>query len=477
MTPHNPSRARSWLLAAILLTATGVAGVAIQEPGAPVPGGSPGGTVARSADGAVTLSATPDRSAVLQGSDGLVRLELLIRGESRPGAGLSRLPTDLVVVLDRSGSMQGEKIRTARAAIHQLLSQLGPQDRFGLVAFSSDAHVAIPLSHPTPEASTAMSATVDALRAGGGTYMSTGLDLGLGMIESARARGRAPRMLLISDGLAAEGPGILRAQALRAATGEFALSTVGVGSDFDESLMSSLADAGTGNYYYLEDVRELAGIFQAEFETARETVASGLAVRLAPAAGVEVVDAAGYPLERSAEGVAFRPGALFAGQERRIWVTLRVPALEAVDYAIGRLTLDYADPHGERSRLTLSPLPKVACVGQEKDFYAGIDSDGWARSVAVEEWGQLQQDVADYMKAERRDEALQEIRSFRHRNAELNAGLAAPAPEVTRKLDEAAALEDQMAQAYDRADPVEKKKMLKSLGYTAVQGRRLGSRK
>ena len=62
-------------------------------------------------------------------------------------------------------------------------------------------------------------------------------------------------------------------------SGEYVLSAVGVGQDFDETLMSALADAGTGNFYYLPDARELAGIFAGEFASARETVARGLRVR------------------------------------------------------------------------------------------------------------------------------------------------------------------------------------------------------
>src|SRR6185503_19182228 len=71
--------------------------------------------------------------------------------------------------------------------------------------------------------------------------------------------------------------------------------------------MSALADAGTGNFYYLPDVEKLAGIFADEFAAARETVARALAVRIAPAAGVVVATAGGYPLESDGGGVRFHP--------------------------------------------------------------------------------------------------------------------------------------------------------------------------
>jgi hypothetical protein len=77
----------------------------------------------------------------------------------------------------------------------------------------------------------------------------------------------------------------------------------------------------------VENAANLSEIFSSELATARETVASGVEVRFAPAPGVELVEAAGYPIERDGQGAyVLRPGTLFAGQDRRIWTTLRVPA-------------------------------------------------------------------------------------------------------------------------------------------------------
>ena len=225
--------------------------------------------------------------------------------------------------------MGGDKIEHARAAVRELLAQLGAAGslRAGhLLGRGAPHHSAVPLS--TTRTRAAWRATVAEIQADGGTNMSSGLDLGLDLVERGRADGRVPHVILISDGLANQGdasPEGLTRRARRAAQGEFMLSTVGVGTDFNEYLMTALADAGTGNYYYVQDPRDLAGVFAREFDAARTTVASGLAVQIEPGPGVRVVDAAGYPLEATGDGVVFRPGSLFAGQERRIWVTLAVP--------------------------------------------------------------------------------------------------------------------------------------------------------
>ncbi|HVN40360.1 MAG TPA: hypothetical protein VMW19_19530 [Myxococcota bacterium] len=126
--------------------------------------------------------------------------------------------------------------------------------------------------------------------------------------------------------------------------------------------MSALADAGTGNFYYLPDVRELAGIFAGEFAAARETVARGLVVELAPGSGIELVDAAGYPLERMASRVAFRPGDLYAGQVRRVFLTLRAPTGREGALETGALALRWQDPDGSGRAPPPLALPSLACV-------------------------------------------------------------------------------------------------------------------
>ena len=91
--------------------------------------------------------------------------------------------------------------------------------------------------------------------------MSAGLDLALATVTPLRAAGRSPRVILISDGLANQGDASLEglvARAQRATRAELPLTTVGVGVDFNETLMTALADAGGGNYYFVERSTELA---------------------------------------------------------------------------------------------------------------------------------------------------------------------------------------------------------------------------
>jgi Ca-activated chloride channel family protein len=427
--------------------------------------------------GSVAFSGQLDKTAVLAGGDGLVRIELAIRGDASAVGELERMPSDLVVVLDQSGSMAGEKIVDARAAIRQLISALEPEDRFALVSYSVGAHTAIPLSGVSDSARERWSAVVGGISTGGGTNLASGLDLGLGIVDGSRLGGRIPRVILISDGLANQGdtsPSGLRARARRAAVGEYTLTTIGVGDDFDEQLLATLADAGTGNYYYIESGTDLAKIFSDEFETARESVARGLAVVVRPAAGVEVVDAAGYPLERGADGeTVFRPGALFAGQDRRIWVTLRTRWGSEGIRELGHFALEYTE-EDERKSLRFSEAPRIAVVADEDSFYASVDEESWSRSVIVEQYNDLRRNVAKEMKAGDAAAATRRIGAFREKTEQMNAQIQSPG--VAAQLEELEGLEAEVDDQLTgkRVMAPARLKQMQSLGY--LDGR-VGDRK
>ena len=463
------------LVLATLLTAT-LVGRAVMHSNGRVDDGlrhftAPGG-------GGVSFAGRLSQNAVLMGGDGRVQMELILKAEERDGLNVAPVPTDLIVILDRSGSMQGEKIEFARAAVAELIAQLSPQDRFALVSYSSAAHLSIPLAPASPRARKIWRREVARIQPNGGTNMSAGIDVALRAVETSRTAGRAARVILISDGLANEGDASLeglKARAARVTRWEHVLSTVGVGEDFNEFLMSSLADAGTGNYYYLNDATELASVFSQEFEATRETVATGLLVTVRPGSDVKVIAAAGYPLERDGEQVTFRTGSLFSGQERHIWVTLQVPDDRVASYDLGSFSLSYSD-RGESRLLTLEDVPTLACVADENRFFASVDKDVWEQSVLQEAYNHLQEKVALAVKEGRKDQAIRAIVDYREQNAYMNSQLQSEA--VRDSLDEVGELEAEVEGAFTGADQeLKQKRLSKDRQAAGRDGRRVGSKK
>jgi Ca-activated chloride channel family protein len=469
-TTNTTTSRRRWTVAGALLLATAIAGAATRVGGSAAGGGA---LLTSARGGPITFTGKLDRNAVLLGGDGTVRMELVIGADRTAGTPSTRKPTDLVVILDRSGSMAGDKIVHARQAVRELIARLGAEDRFALVTYADEAALALPLAPAGDGARDRWLRTVDGIQADGSTNMSSGIDLALDTIESARGTGGVPRAILISDGLANRGDptseGLLR-RAGRAARGEYMLSAVGVGADFNEYLMTALADAGTGNYYYLRGTEDLAEVFAREFDGARRTVASGLAVRIEPGDGVRVVEAAGYPLAHEDGAVVIRPGALFAGQERRLWVTLAVPPDSVGERPLGRFALAY-DLGGERRSLVLDDEPRVACVRGEAEYFAGVDLSAWTRSVVEESYGKLQNDVAQAVKSGRKDEAVGLIHRYRAETSAMNDRLrSAPVAAQLQSLD---AFEAEVSGAFAGPNPGERQNELsKSVSAEARNQRR-----
>lgn len=391
-------------------------------------------------------------------------------------AGAARVATDFVVVLDRSGSMAGDRISKARSAVLGLIDQLSPKDRLGLVIFDNQAERLIQLEAANAANKERWRAQVDSIGPGGGTNLSEGLDQALSLLEGGRSDGRFGRLLLLSDGEANEGDITtegLRARGQRAARGERVLSTIGVGDGFNENLMAQVADAGTGNFHYLADNSKLGSILERELSSTRATVASALRVQVTLGKGVELVDAAGYPLERSAGSVSFQPGSLFSGQERRVWLTLRVPASQEQNVALGRVTLSYVEG-GQPRAVEAGQALAVDCVEDEAVAVAAIDKATWERGVMQEEWGRVQQDVARAVREGKREEAHGYLLQYQAKQAPLSEKLGSSS--VEGSLVESRALWQQVDDAFKGEDQHSKQNLLSKDNLSKGRGsRRWGS--
>ncbi|MEE8523671.1 MAG: VWA domain-containing protein [Thermoanaerobaculia bacterium] len=484
MKPDIPQRTGTFVVAA-LAAVTAIGYLATQKSAAvPAASQTPATATSFAAPGGapVAFSGRLDRGAVVVGGDGRVMMELVLAAEERRAAG--RTPTDMVVVLDRSGSMgDGVKMAHARSAVRELVSRLQPDDRFALVAYSDLADLAIPLAPASFEARGQWLRIVESIGPGGGTAMSSGLDAALDVLAGSRSVGRATRVLLISDGLANQGDASfegLTGRAALASRREAAVSTIGVGEDFNEYLMSAIADAGTGNYYYLEDVegpaaRRLAQVFTAELETGSETVASAVVISIETADGVRVVEAAGYPLERRGTTTTFRPGSLFSGQERRVWVTLEVPRDTPGKVRLGTFRASYVDG-GETRIVAFDGVPAVECVDDETRYYAAIDGDAWAQSASEEDFNRVQMEVARHVRQGRRDQALAEISAYRVENEQMNQHLKRD--DIAEMLEELKRFEAEVEDAFEGAGQQHKQNLLsKQRQADGLDGRRPGSKK
>jgi len=200
------------------------------------------------------------------------------------------LPRDLVLCLDTSGSMAGEKIVQARAALRHAVRTLGPGDRFGIVAFASEPRAFRPALVPAaPDNLEAALAWIDRLEATGGTAMDEALRASLALLRDGDGS-RSPTLLFLTDGLPTEGEtdeGRILGNA-RTAAGERARAFVfGVGEDVNARLLDSLAEGLRGARDYVAPQEDIERKVSALVDKTRHPVLTDLALEVE---GVAVAD-------------------------------------------------------------------------------------------------------------------------------------------------------------------------------------------
>jgi Ca-activated chloride channel family protein len=428
------SRLKSLILVASLAGLT-LAALAATGRGTP-PKLSPVEPVA-SAGGGITFSGHLVQTRVLKGSPGRVGLELTLAAAAPAAASAGGRGIDFVVVLDRSGSMQGAKLENARHSLQLLLAGLTADDRFALFSYSDLVRKQCDLLPVTDANRALMRAAVAGIDSSGATNLGAGLQAGIDLVTAASRPGHPGRVILISDGLANRGvtdPSALAGMAATAAGREFAVSTVGVGADFNEVLMTRIADRGAGSYYYLENPSAFAEVFRREAVSAKSAAATGISVSIPLPPGVGLVDAAGYPVSVSDGRAVFYPGSLRSGQTRRIFLTLQVPTETEAQFDLSGITARWLQDGGEREA-RLEQTFTIACIGDPERVAASIDRSRWEGKVLKEDYGRLKQEVASHVRSGRVEAAMKSIDAYENEQKALNSAVGSSAVERNLETD------------------------------------------
>jgi Ca-activated chloride channel family protein len=383
---------------------------------------------------------------------------------------------DMVIVLDRSGSMKGRKIEDARRAVLALLSSLSAEDRFALITYSDGVHIASDLSNVTDANRVHIASAVNAIRAGGGTNLGAGLQAGIDILISPGHLKNAAKVILISDGLANKGLTDVKALSDIAAVAvekEFAVSTVGVGVDFNEHLMTAIADRGTGSYYYLENPAAFAEVFQKEFYNTQTAAVTGVKIQIPMISGITLADAAGYPIIIQNDHLVFYPGNLGFGQTRKLFLTLKVPTNSQKTFELDKIKVSYQ--YGNRTYETvLEESFKIACVNDQKKVYSSINKTSWSEKVINEDFSRLKQEVAADIKSGEKQSAMKKIDRYYHEREAVNAavGSAHVAENLDKDLNELRTFVKDTFEGAPAAVQQKQKSNAKALQFEGYRGRR-----
>jgi Ca-activated chloride channel family protein len=241
-----------------------------------------------------------------------------------------RAPVNIAIVLDKSGSMSGEKIYRARDAARMAVDRLGDQDIVSVVVYDSTVRVIVPATKASDREN--IHQAINRIEANGNTALFAGVSKGAAELRKFLDRERVNRVILLSDGLANVGPstpselGQLGHSLVRDG---IAVTTIGLGLGYNEDLMTRLAYNSDGNHYFAESAHQLASIFDSELGDVLSVVAQEIVTEIECAPGIRPIRILGRDGEISGQHVKVYLNQLYSSHEKYVLVEVEVPSHEA----------------------------------------------------------------------------------------------------------------------------------------------------
>ncbi|MBK9989250.1 MAG: VWA domain-containing protein [Verrucomicrobia bacterium] len=242
-----------------------------------------------------------------------------------------RDPINLVAVVDKSGSMNGQPLKLVKACLLKVLSQFGPADQMSIVLYGDRSHIYLAPTPTTPANRSEIMEAIESIESSGSTNMEAGLKVGFDLARSSQKsfHGRT-RLMQFTDerpnvgNTSAEGfMGLMEAGSLDG----IGQTTIGVGQQFGAELASRVSSVRGGNLFYFANATEMEKTFDEELDTMVSELAYDLDVAIQPAPGLKIAGVYGIPGELlksdGQRGVLFHVSTLFLSKRRgAIYVAL-----------------------------------------------------------------------------------------------------------------------------------------------------------
>jgi Ca-activated chloride channel family protein len=273
-------------------------------------------------------------------------VDVQVAGDSVTG----RMPINLNLVLDHSGSMSGKKIVDLKEAVKFVIDQLEPNDIISVTIFDDSVDVILPSQAVTDKAN--LKSLIDGIDADDGTTMSLGMRAGLDEVAKNLAPDKVNRILLLTDGQTNGDEDKCEELAKEAGTKGVPINAMGLGDDWNAELLSQIANHSSGSSTFLKDPSVITGVFQGEVRWLQAIAAqnSEVTFRLTKDVTMERVhrtipDIAqlGFaaPDDRT---VSVRIGELSKDHGQRLLFELMVPPRQAGQYRIAQVEVSYDLP-------------------------------------------------------------------------------------------------------------------------------------
>jgi len=258
----------------------------------------------------------------------MVSIKVAVRGFEMQ-ADKERAPLNIALVIDRSGSMRGTRIEQAKEAAILAIRRMDSRDIVSVVTFDNNIDILVPATKVSNRAD--IERKIRTIQPGGTTAIYAGVQKGADEIRKFFDSESINRIILLSDGLANVGPSTPPpfAELGRTLGGEgITVTTLGLGTDYNEDLMARLASASDGNHKFIEKAEEMTEIFQKEFNTALSVVAQDVRCVVTLPEGNRPVRALNMDVDINGQEVTFGWNQIYSNHERFVMLEIEVPAMQ-----------------------------------------------------------------------------------------------------------------------------------------------------
>ena len=366
-----------------------------------------------------------------------------------------RTPVNVAIVIDRSGSMQGDRIAAAKEGARVALKRLSSDDIVSLVSYNHDFDVLSPAA-PLRDSRDKLIEAIDNLQASGTTALYAGVQEGGRQVEKFVSDNNVNRVILLSDGLANVGPstpGELAELGRKLASKGISVSTIGLGLDYNEDLMQRLAAASDGNHAFVERPSDLAEIFDREFGDALSVSARDITIIIECKLGFKPMRILGRDGSIAGDKVTLKLNQMQADNERYVVVELQAPEGRSDGAAeVADVTVTYVDLDKGGSPSRAEAKPSVRFSSNAKDVEDGINKPVMSQvtqQIATEKSEKAVElrDNGDIAGARK---VLEENAEYIKRSRDVFTSGAAPAPQAS-----ASALSDLERQSREAANKLD----------------------
>jgi Ca-activated chloride channel family protein len=348
----------------------------------------------------------------------------------------SRTPMNISIVIDRSGSMgEKNKLEYVKKAVDYLIDEANTDDYISVVTY--DDYIDVLQKSQVIRDKYELREKIHALQPGGFTNLSEGMFEGYDQVNRSYMRGYVNKVFLLSDGLANRGitDRYKLAQIVKEKNRKdgITISTFGVGNEFNENLITDIADYGKGNYYYIKNSSDIPEIFATELKGMRNLVGQGTKMKVRfPGDNLKVSKVFGYPYEVEGDQVVIDFKDVFSGQKKSVLIKFDI--VKKIDKRLEfENELTYEDVTSDFRLVTESNINSIERTSNA-ERYNSSKNETVIQNISMFEANEMMEealrtaDDGDYTRAKEIISGAQE-----YMDKQMNS--VAPSPEMKRQSE------------------------------------------